>query len=509
MGLSVFPAPSTAVASGSQTFNSSSTWTAPAGVTAVDYIIAAGGGGGGAACNPTTNANYTFGTGGGSGGEVVRGTLSVIPGTTYPITVGAGGSGGTTTSTAITSSAAAGGYSGLALNLSTENAILNGAFEIQSNDAWLAGFSQSTGFPYYDSAYPAAYNGQPSLSNIGYNNQRTGGTNIPNVSDANNLKRYSYANSNQAYHDLQRFINVTPNTAYVLSGWTSVHNQGNPSQVAIAIDYYTSPNAVGRVGGDQTSFVSVDSSNTVWTRISLNTTSPSGANFAVVRFANNNNYSSAQMAWTGMQLESGSTLTDYVGLNTSGYKTVAGLGIITVNAGAIAVGGGGGSSSQSGSEVKGVGFGGGGTTNQASTYNMGGNGSGQGGGLGNITLFASSTSAPYMSAIYTVSNGNGGIPSGGHAYALNTTNAGYLFQQNGAPATSEGLGAGGMGSRGGSIIPGLSGVGAGPSVSSSSVGSNANPNTGAGGGGGMVSASGSASGFNGGNGGSGKVILSW
>lgn len=511
MAVQVFPAASSAVAKGSQTFNASSTWTAPAGVTAVNYIVAAGGGGGGAACNSTTNANYNFATGGGAGGEVARGTFSVTPGTTYPITVGAGGAGGTATTSLITTAAAVGGYSAIAPSFVLENVIPNGAFEL-NNDNWMGGFSGTAGFPLYNSAYPGDYNGQPSINNnLSYNNQRSGGTNIPGVSDGANLKKYSYQSSNQAYNDIQKFINVTENTAYVLSGWTSVVNNGTGSQVAIAIDYYTSANAVGRISGSQTSFTTVSTSSAVWTRISLNTTSPAGANFAVVRFANNNNYNSAQMGWTGCQLEGGSTLTDYVGINTSGTKTISGLGTITLDSGVIVTGGGGGTSNQTNTAVAGGGFGGGsaytGSTNV--NYNVGGNGSGQGGKLNNIQLFPSSSSMPFFSAFGQTSNGNGNIPSGGNSYAANAATNGYLIQQDGAPATSEGLGAGGMAPRGNLIIPGTPSTGAGNGVTGGQSGNSASVNTGAGGGGAMASPAAATSAFAGGNGGSGKVILSW
>jgi hypothetical protein len=57
------------------------TWTAPAGVTSVDYLVVAGGGGGG-----------TQGGGGGAGG-MLTGTLSVTPNISYTVTVGVGGVG--------------------------------------------------------------------------------------------------------------------------------------------------------------------------------------------------------------------------------------------------------------------------------------------------------------------------------------------------------------------------------------------------------------------------------
>lgn len=69
-----------------QTFNASGTWAAPAGVTLVT-VQAWGAGGGGA----TAGAQ---GGGGGGGGAYASAMLSVVPGNTYSITVGAGGSAG-------------------------------------------------------------------------------------------------------------------------------------------------------------------------------------------------------------------------------------------------------------------------------------------------------------------------------------------------------------------------------------------------------------------------------
>jgi len=63
-------------------------WTAPYGVTSVDYLLVSGGGGGG--------GSYDTGAGGGGGGGIVLyGTnYPVIPGTTYTVIVGDGGPGG-------------------------------------------------------------------------------------------------------------------------------------------------------------------------------------------------------------------------------------------------------------------------------------------------------------------------------------------------------------------------------------------------------------------------------
>ncbi len=66
-----------------QTFNASDTWTAPAGVYTVTVEVWGGGGGGADGGNS--------GGGGGGGGAYARSQVSVIPGASYTITVGAGG----------------------------------------------------------------------------------------------------------------------------------------------------------------------------------------------------------------------------------------------------------------------------------------------------------------------------------------------------------------------------------------------------------------------------------
>jgi trimeric autotransporter adhesin len=68
----------------SQTFNSSSTFTVPAGITQVT-IEAWGGGGKGGSRSGTNN-----GFGGGGGGAYARKLVTVVPGTTYTVTVGTG-----------------------------------------------------------------------------------------------------------------------------------------------------------------------------------------------------------------------------------------------------------------------------------------------------------------------------------------------------------------------------------------------------------------------------------
>jgi hypothetical protein len=74
-------AASVAQAANILTFTSSDTWTVPAGVTSIDYLVVGGGGGGGATAG-----------GGGGGGEFIEAFgLAVTPGDQFTITIGAGG----------------------------------------------------------------------------------------------------------------------------------------------------------------------------------------------------------------------------------------------------------------------------------------------------------------------------------------------------------------------------------------------------------------------------------
>jgi hypothetical protein len=67
-----------------QLFTSSSSWTAPTGVTKAVAIIAGAGGGG----------NFGYAVNGGNGG-FASALITVVPGTSYSVTIGSGGNGGT------------------------------------------------------------------------------------------------------------------------------------------------------------------------------------------------------------------------------------------------------------------------------------------------------------------------------------------------------------------------------------------------------------------------------
>lgn len=95
MGTSVFPPVSAGKIEKTDIITSTQSWTAPAGVTKVNLLVVGGGGGGGY----STLSGIVCG--GGGGGGLVVGDFTVSPGTSYTVTIGAGGgqstNGGNTT----------------------------------------------------------------------------------------------------------------------------------------------------------------------------------------------------------------------------------------------------------------------------------------------------------------------------------------------------------------------------------------------------------------------------
>jgi len=74
-------------------FTSSGTWTVPQGVTKI-LVSGCGGGAGGGGSSYSSSSSYYGGTGGGAGQSTIKQAISVIPGHSLSITIGAGGSGG-------------------------------------------------------------------------------------------------------------------------------------------------------------------------------------------------------------------------------------------------------------------------------------------------------------------------------------------------------------------------------------------------------------------------------
>jgi hypothetical protein len=90
-----------------QTFTSTTNWTAPAGVATVSGLIVAGGGSGGGG----GSGWWYAGGGGGGGGATALSNQAVTPGATYTITVGGSGSASSISSIATSSAGATGGTS--------------------------------------------------------------------------------------------------------------------------------------------------------------------------------------------------------------------------------------------------------------------------------------------------------------------------------------------------------------------------------------------------------------
>lgn len=88
-GFGIFKVKNAVVGQQAYTTPGTYSWTCPAGVTSVSVVCVGGGGGGGSYVNATS-----IGGTGGEGGELVYiNNFTVVPGVTYPVIVGAGGTG--------------------------------------------------------------------------------------------------------------------------------------------------------------------------------------------------------------------------------------------------------------------------------------------------------------------------------------------------------------------------------------------------------------------------------
>jgi hypothetical protein len=141
-----------------QTITTTGTWTCPLGVTSVQVECWGAGGGGGAATGLTGRA----GGGGGGGSYVKNTTLTVVPGTIYTVTIGAGGVAGTTSSatsfgtpggisqfsgsgiTPVTASGGTGGSGGTTPTPSGKGGVLGGVYAYTVTSGGLASYSTAT-----------------------------------------------------------------------------------------------------------------------------------------------------------------------------------------------------------------------------------------------------------------------------------------------------------------------------------------------------------------------------
>jgi hypothetical protein len=155
-----------------QTFTTSGTFTVPVGITSIDIEAwGAGGAGGGA------TGNGSAGGGGAGGGYAKKTSFTVVPGTTYTVTVGTGGTGdknsgnagnaSSVTIGATTYLSAVGGNGG---NLaSSDNTSASGATALSTGNI---GFTAP--FSYYGGAGGTGVAGSPSSSGAGGSSAGTG-----------------------------------------------------------------------------------------------------------------------------------------------------------------------------------------------------------------------------------------------------------------------------------------------------------------------------------------------
>ena len=128
-------------------------WTAPAGVTSVEYLVVAGGGSGGG------NTGGADGSGGGGGAGGYRaGTLAVVPATSYTVTVGAGGVAGSPGGTDMQ------GADSVFSTITSAGGGAGGGGAWPGPSAGVAGGSGGGGQGWYTSAKPGGAGNTPSTS---------------------------------------------------------------------------------------------------------------------------------------------------------------------------------------------------------------------------------------------------------------------------------------------------------------------------------------------------------
>ena len=128
-------------------------WTAPAGVTSVEYLVVAGGGSGGG------NTGGADGSGGGGGAGGYRaGTLAVVPATSYTVTVGGGGVAGSPGGTNMQ------GGDSVFSTITSAGGGAGGGGAWPGPSAGVAGGSGGGGQGWYTSAKPGGAGNTPSTS---------------------------------------------------------------------------------------------------------------------------------------------------------------------------------------------------------------------------------------------------------------------------------------------------------------------------------------------------------
>jgi hypothetical protein len=436
-----------------QKFTSSTTWTAPVGVTNVKYTIVGGGGGGGSSSyTQTSTSTYSiFHPGGGAGAEVSRGYTDVNPGTPYLVEVGAGGIGSiaNANSSAVVL-AGQGGTSTFALNYVLKNAVINGAREF-SNNFWRAGSSTNTS-PNYPTNLTSAFN-NTSLGVFASNvsTQTSTSFSITNVT-VNGITPFLQAVASGNHNELVQIVPVDPSTQYTLSAYAVRQLSGTQQMTSgIAISWLTSASATTFISTN-TSTTTLLSSSSV-TQFTVTATSPSNATHAVLRFARWCSSANSEYAlFTGMQLEQGNVANNYTGPLVPGDHVDSPFGLIEVSSGSFAFGGGGGGSMWNTTEFLGVGPGGGrpGRTSGSGFIPsaVGGHGSGAGlipfPGIIIRSISAISSTSGWSVSYTDLNNGRANIPNSiPRTSSAHTSNT--YFSMNINEGTEEGYAASGYG----------------------------------------------------------------
>lgn len=484
----------------SQTFNSSSTWTCPVGTTEVD-VFAVGGGGGSGGFDWNTTQYYGV-SGGGGGGQIFKKTLSVVPGTTYNVYVGAGGAGGYSSL-----SGQIGGLSGF----NNSYTLINGIIQQPS--------SSNNRYRYISTS--GSLTSPPSYNNANYNMTSTnyfypGGNPAVNTALDNGVTRAIYLGGGSQYQGTYFWVPVKPNTLYTASAYYASSSTSTTSSCNVRIEWYSS------LYGSQVSVTNGNTNSSIlntWTRLDVSGTSPSNATYALVRYQCAGTSPSVYI--TAPQFEEGS-LSSFKSPEynaPAGSRVVQNLGLIQESSDTLLVAGGGGGqqitlnntqgwySSQNVNRPEYSGSGGGASFWTGSSYPfIGGNGASYDGDVGDYSFQVNN---------YTVTNASidssrtdiafSGVPSGGDSMRGGTTSTG-AFHITRVPNSYEGVyGAGGLGARYSSVSNTQVN-----NPSTSYGGRHALPNTGAGGSGINDSSSTNQNrNMYGSNGGSGIVILKW
>lgn len=507
MPYSIYPQASSSLNNYTQRFTSSTTWVAPSGCKLINIACVGGGGGGGFAGRDSA---ATSGGGGGAGGEVVRRQLAVTAGQSYQVVVGAGGAGGTVSSSSVYTIAQQGGYSSFNLGATVENIVLNGAAETSTNTNMLGAATNSATTNVFNTWASGYTNPSPATNQV--SSISLAANSLPAISGITNgwVHSTSFSNSLPLHGVIATWVPISPSTEYTFSGYSIGRDANSFGNHAMRVDWYTSENG-SAISNTATSPVYLGGAGS-WNRFTLTATAPSNATYALLRFGywHQNGAGAGQFVVTGIQVEPASSVSAYVGSNTAGTRYVSPLGFLSNITGVLAEGGGGGSSANSTVRYDGIGSGGGGCANFGTTYWWAGNGSGAGPvGSPFLQPIANTaiTNIPFLTNSVPAVRGNQYISTGANSIGFNNATGGNGIPPNGAPATFDGFGAGGMGAING-FLSGSPGYGAGaPVAGTSGAGVSGLVNTGAGGGGGCATSTNVWSA--GGNGGSGIVVISY